>query len=175
MVTTTMTTTVVLVIMKMMTTTMAMTIISYNGIHSSISTEWLFICWNPSYWCIRYRTGHQHQGDSPTLFEKCWGFFKVPRLYHSSLVFVAVYSRCILLSCYVFRSSQYDTSGILTITQESEQEGRPVVLSWQCWSQGNHEKERYCTHNIHALMCLMWSLYHHICFASEPFCWTCTF
>ena len=48
MMVTTMTTTVV-VMMMMMTTTMAMTIISYNSIHSSISTEWLFICWNPSY------------------------------------------------------------------------------------------------------------------------------
>ena len=48
------------------------------GIHSSISTEWPLICWNPSYWCIRYRTGLQHRGDSPTLFEKCCGIFKVP-------------------------------------------------------------------------------------------------
>ena len=27
-----------------------------------------------------YRTGRQHRGDSPTLFEKCCGFFKVPRI-----------------------------------------------------------------------------------------------
>ena len=49
-----------------------------NGIHSSISTEWLFICWSLSYKCIRYMTGRQRLGDSPTLFEKCCGFFKVP-------------------------------------------------------------------------------------------------
>ena len=27
----------------------------------------LFICWNPSYECIRYRTGCQHRGDSSTV------------------------------------------------------------------------------------------------------------
>ena len=42
--------------------------INNNRIHSSISTEWLFICWNPSYWCIWYKTFLQHRGDnSPTV------------------------------------------------------------------------------------------------------------
>ena len=45
-----------------------------NSIHSSISTEWLFICWNPSY------IGQAASiGLIPLLFQEVLhGFFKVP-------------------------------------------------------------------------------------------------
>ena len=29
---------------------------------------------------LEYRTGRQHRGDYPTLFEKCCEFFEVPRI-----------------------------------------------------------------------------------------------
>ena len=39
-----------------------------NSIHRSIYTEWLFIYWNLSYQCIRYRTGLQHRRGRGILY-----------------------------------------------------------------------------------------------------------